>query len=488
VEIVIFHGFRLLKTGFIFAREGVFSLIDPKGKPKLVRLALKVIRLIEKKNADGLPKALTRLGPTYVKTGQFLATRPDIVGATIALNLTGLQDKVPPFSQNVAVALLEEAFNAPISTLYESFSEPVAAASVAQVHKAMYHGREVAVKVLRPKIEERFAKDLSDNYFAARFASLIPALKRLKLVEVVDTLKRSMTIEMDLRLEAAALSEMRQTYANDPEFYVPDVIWNMTTKNILTLEWIDGIKLNDTAALKASHHDLPNLAKIVLQTFLKNALRDGFFHADMHQGNLFVDKQGRLVAIDFGIMGRLGDKERLFLAQILYGFITRDYDLVAEWHFRAGYVPAHHSKKEFSQAIRAIGEPIHSLPADQISMANLLGQLFDVTAIFEMETRSELVLLQKTMVVAEGVARSLDPNFNMWTTAEPIIEDWLKTRLGPVGILKEIRNDLEKGLAFLKEAPEFLTQLKSVKPITQKPSYNLPLWVIAGLLAFLAFK
>src|ERR1700756_4650633 len=246
-------------------------------------------------------------------------------------------------------------------------------------------------------------------------------------------MSRSVAIEMDLRLEAAALSEMAENTGDDPDFRVPKVDWDRTAHNVLTMEWIDGIPLSDQARLQEAHVDMRDLGRKVIQSFLRHALRDGFFHADMHPGNLFLDPQGRLVAVDFGIMGRLGLKERRFLAEILLGFITRDYRRVAEVHFEAGYVPGHHSVENFAQAIRAIGEPIHNRTAEEISMARLLTLLLEVTGLFDMRTRPELILLQKTMVVVEGVARGFDPTLDIWTTAEPVVREWIERNLGPVG-------------------------------------------------------
>ncbi|HRO01527.1 MAG TPA: AarF/UbiB family protein, partial [Nitrobacter sp.] len=313
-----------------------------------------------------------------------------------------------------------------------------AAASIAQVHRGEVERngarKQVAVKVLRPNVATRFRRDLSDFFFVANNAEAHSAeARRLRLVEVINTMSRSVAMEMDLRLEAAALSEMAENTRDDPDFRVPEVDWDRTTHNVLTMEWIDGIALNDHARLAQSKADLPELGRKVIQSFLRHALRDGFFHADMHPGNLFLDSSGRLVAVDFGIMGRLGLKERRFLAEILLGFITRDYRRVAEVHFEAGYVPGHHSVENFAQAIRAIGEPIHNRTAEEISMAKLLTLLLEVTGLFDMQTRPELILLQKTMVVVEGVARSFDPKLDIWTVADPVVREWITENLGPIG-------------------------------------------------------
>ena len=435
------HLFRLARAGFVFAREGVFALADPAALPASARLGLKLARLIERPTAEGasvrLSTALTRLGPTYVKLGQFLATRPDVVGPALARDLESLQDRMAPFPQGEAEAQVAAALGKPLKEIYTSFGPAVAAASIAQVHRAEADGQTVAVKVLRPGIERRFKSDLDTLYFAARSAERHSAeARRLRMIEVVDTLARSVAIEMDLRLEAAAIAEMRDNIKGDPDFRVPTVDWERTARGVLTLAWIDGTPLSNRAALEARGLDLPALGRALMQAFLRHALRDGFFHADMHPGNLFLDSDGRIVAVDFGIMGRLSPKERRFLAEILYGFITRNYYRTAEVHFEAGYVPPHHSVESFAQAIRAIGEPIHGQKAQDISMARLLRLLFDMTEMFDMATRPELLLVQKTMVVVEGVARSLDPHFDLWATSEPILREWIERHLGPAGQLE----------------------------------------------------
>jgi ubiquinone biosynthesis protein len=462
------HLFRLGRAGFVFAREGVLALVDPEPLPAPARLALRIARLAERPSGEGaavrLAAALTRLGPTYVKLGQFLATRPDVVGPVLARDLEQLQDKMAPFPQAEAEAAVAAALGKPLHESYASFGPAVAAASIAQVHQAEVAGEgPVAVKVLRPGIERRLQADLDTLYFAARAAERHSAdARRLRMVEVVDTLARSVAIEMDLRLEAAAIAEMRDNVKGDPDFRVPSLDWDRTARSVLTLEWIDGTPLSDRAALSARGLDLPALGRALMQAFLRHALRDGFFHADMHPGNLFVDAEGRIVAVDFGIMGRLTPKERRFLAEILYGFITRDYRRTAEVHFEAGYVPPHHSVENFAQAIRAIGEPIHNRPAADISMAKLLTLLFEVTGLFDMKTRPELLLLQKTMVVVEGVARSFDPNLDMWATAEPVVREWVERHLGPAGRLEEAAAGAGEVGRFIGAVPGLLGRASSL--------------------------
>jgi ubiquinone biosynthesis protein len=514
------HLVRLARAGYVFAREGVFSMVDPADVPAPARAAHYIAHMIERptssSGAGRLSAALTRLGPTYVKLGQFLATRPDIVGVPIASELESLQDKMPPFPQSEAEAAIEKAFGMPLKQVFASFGAPVAAASIAQVHRAEIETPEghkgVAVKVLRPGVERRFKVDQDAFMFAARTAeNFSPEAQRLRMIETAATLRRSVALEMDLRLEAAALSEMAENTKDDPDFRVPGVDWLRTAKDVLTLEWIEGTHLSNHEGLRAKGFDLPQLGRAVIQSFLRHALRDGFFHADMHPGNLFVDDSGRIVAVDFGIMGRLGPKERRFLAEILFGFITRNYHRTAEVHFEAGYVPSHHSVESFAQAIRAIGEPIHNRTASEISMAKLLMLLFEVTGLFDMRTRPELLLLQKTMVVVEGVARTLDPNLDMWSTAEPVVREWIERNLGPAGRIEDAAGGVAEVGKFIGVVPGLLTRgatlVEQLDAITRDGLVLSPdtissigraearrsrwtaiaLWAIAGLLAYIVY-
>lgn len=458
-----FNILRLARAGIVLAQHGVRFV--PKGMKvplplQLARIVTLPIGILSAPFRIGQPKtkrvshALASLGPSYIKLGQFLATRADVIGPDLAGDLSNLQDRLPPFSDKEARRAIEESLGGKLEDHFTDFGPPVAAASIAQVHKASVmrevggpdavskmQRRDVAVKILRPDVERRFRHDLDSYYFAAavveRFSE--PA-RRLKPIAIVDTLKRTTELEMDLRLEAAAISEMADNIATDEEpFRVPTVDWLRTNKRVLTLQWIDGTPISDHETLKAKGFDLRALGMTVLRTFLKHAMRDGFFHADMHQGNLLVDDAGEIVAVDFGIMGRLGPTERRFLAEILHGLITRDYTRTAKIHFEAGYVPPHHDVEVFAQAMRAIGEPIHGRTADEISMADLLGQLFAYTEVFDMETRPELIMLQKSMVIVEGVARSLDPELNLWTAAEPVAREWMESNLGAAGALREAR-------------------------------------------------
>jgi ubiquinone biosynthesis protein len=465
---------RLTRAGVVIAWSGARVLPDELRLPPPLALFGRMTAPLRKEKANGtghevanearLSTALTSLGPSYIKLGQFLATRDDIIGRELAADLSTLQDRLPPFSQDEARKAVEDALEAPIDTLFAEFGPPVAAASIAQVHKSSVREpggalTPVAVKVLRPGIEQRFNKDLDSYFFAARMIERFhPPSRRLRPQAVVETLAKSVAIEMDLRMEAAAISEMAENSRNDEGFRVPNVDWSRSARRVLTLEWIDGVPIADHETLRAQGHDLKALGARLMRTFLRHAMRDGFFHADLHPGNLFIDDQGRIVAVDFGIMGRLGLKERHFLAEILHGFITRNYRRVAEVHFEAGYVPRRHSVEQFAQALRAIGEPIMDRPANEISMAQLLGQLFQYTEVFDMQTRPELLLLQKTMVVVEGVGRSLDPALNMWVVAEPVVKDWMQSQFGPEAQFEAAAEGAVSVGKFVTDIPKLLGQ------------------------------
>ncbi len=382
------------------------------------------------------------------------------MGNQLALDLELLQDRMEAFPTIEAKAAIETSLGRPLDDLFVDFSEPIAAASVAQVHKATLKddpAKTVAVKVIRPGVRKRFLRDLELFYFAARLQErFIPAARRLRPVSVVDILAQSARLEMDLRLEAAAFSEMHQNTKEDEGFRVPQVFWTHTGRNVVTMDWVEGVKLTKVLELEQLGLDKKKIAATLVQSFLRHTLRDGFFHADMHPGNLFVDSEGIIVAVDLGIAGRLNKKERLVLAEILYGFIFGDYMRVAQVHFDAGYVPVHHDVASFAQAIRAIGEPIHGQSAATLSMAKLLTLLFEVTELFDMKTQPQLLLLQKTMVVVEGVARKLDPQFNMWETSKPVVSQWIAQKLGPVGKLHDVKDGLNALARLAGNVPEFV--------------------------------
>lgn len=455
---------RLARAGYVLAREGAFSLAEGQPIPPSARLLVGLARLIEKRDVrktgrvTRLANALTRLGPVYVKLGQVLATRRDVIGFEVASDLATLQDALPPFDAKLVPGLLAEALG-PNADRLTDISPPLAAASIAQVHKAVLQTpsgpKTVAIKLLRPGIKERFASDLDGLYALAGVAErFLPSAKRFNGRMVVDALARSAQLEMDLRMEAAAISELGENLKDDTGFEVPDVYWEQTGRSVLTTSWIEAIPVRDTDRLDAAGIDRPKLALTLIRSFLLQAIRDGYFHADMHPGNLFADPAtGGIIAVDFGIMGRIGKREQRFLAEILYGFITRDYRRVAERHIDIGYVPDTHTIDDFAQAIRAIGEPLVGRGADEISMARVLAQLIEVTELFDMRARPELVLLQKNMVLVEGTARILDPQFNMWTAAEPVVTQWVTRAIGPQGKLDLAREAVEEAVDLVKRVP-----------------------------------
>jgi len=388
------------------------------------------------------PRALSALGPAYIKFGQVLSTRPDVVGDELANQLRVLQDKLPPFPTDAAKAQIEAELGLPVDQVFSEFSAPVAAASIAQVHKARLAetGETVAVKVLRPGIERAFRRDVDAFWLAADVIEFLsPASRRLRPRDVIAHFEGVVMGELDFRLESASASEFAANTANDAGFSLPEVVWGLSGRRVMTMSWAEGVPLGDNAAIDAAGHDRVALSERVLQLFLNHALRDGFFHADMHQGNLKVAPNGDIIAYDFGIMGHIDEYTRRVYAEILYGFIRRDYRRVAEVHFEAGYVPADRDVDEFARALRAVGEPIFGMDATRISMARLLSYLFDVTERFGMETRTELILLQRTMVVVEGVARSLNPRMNIWSVAHPVVEQYIKTSIGPRAVLRDLQ-------------------------------------------------
>jgi ubiquinone biosynthesis protein len=498
---------RLLRIAWILARyDALFLLEAIHAAPAVTAFA----RLAPRRRGLGRPgqrlaQALQRLGPSFIKFGQTLSTRSDLLGEEIARDLSELQDRLPPFSGAKARAIIEAELGRPIDELFSHFDDkPVAAASIAQVHFAVTtEGREVAVKVLRPGIEDAFARDLDLFYWVAEMAErTLPAWRRLRPVEVVRTVADSVAIEMDLRFEAAAASELRTNFAGETGFRVPAVDWSRTAQRVLTLERISGIRIDRRDALIEAGHDPEAIAAAAAQAVFNQVFRDGFFHADLHPGNLFVDADGAIVAVDFGIMGRLDTDTRRYLAEMLLGFLTGDYERVAAVHFEAGYVPAGKSKDSFIQACRSIGEPILGRPLNEISIAQLLAQLFRITETFEMETQPQLLLLQKTMLIAEGLGRTLMPEGNIWQLAQPLIEEWVRDNLGPEARARAAVRDL---FGILHRLPQLVENaddaLRAIaegraasgpEPAPRPPTApawpraaTAALWVIAGLLAAL---
>lgn len=437
----VVHIMHLLRVGATLQRTGALHVIlCALDVPPFVRQVLYTIGVpflwLGQKGDVGLPpltRGLTVLGPAYIKFGQLLSTRLDIIGHALGQQLILLQDKIPAFPESTACAMIAAELKCPVHKVFTKIGPAVAAASVAQVHQTylVETGEKVAVKILRPGIEQQFARDIQAFYFAASMIErFVPKTRRLRLRDVVRHFEGVVTKEMDLRIEIAAAAEFADTTKQDQGFVVPRVYWQHSGRRILTFAWMDGTPLNDLVAVKQSGHNMVALGDRILQLFLRHALRDGYFHADMHQGNLKVAANGDIIALDFGIMGRIDEYTRRVYAEILMGFIRRDYRRVAELHFEAGYVPADRDVDAFAQALRSIGDPIFGMDASRISMARLMVYLFDVTERFGMQTRTELILLQRTMVVVEGVARTLNPNVNIWETAEPVISDYIRSHLG----------------------------------------------------------
>jgi len=426
---------------------------------------------------ERLCKSIEKMGTTFIKLGQFLATRPDIIGEELSKQLEKLQDKLPPFSTDQAKQILNKSLG---DNLYKSIiniSEPVAAASVAQVHKGQINDdgtiKDVAIKILRPDIKKIFNEEIDALMLLAYCVeNIIKKTKRLKLVEVAFLLKEITNHEMDLRFEAAAANEFSENTKNDVGFYVPNIYWNYTSEEVLTLDWVEGLSIREKEILESNKINTKNIASDIIQHFLRHAVRDGFFHADMHQGNLFINKSGQIVAIDFGIMGRIDKINRRYLAEILYGFIQRDYKKVAEVHIMAGLVHQNVQVEELAQALRAIGEPIFGQTVKDISGGKLLKQLFDITEKFNMQTQPQLLLLQKTMVVVEGVARQLNPNTNIWETSKPVLEKWLKETKDPISNFTDTLKDSAEVLKRLPELPKIMD--KANQALTFMASGQIP--------------
>ncbi len=435
---------------------------------------------------ERLVAALTELGPAFIKLGQMLSTRSDLLGEEVASDLSRLQDRLAPFPGTEARATIEAELRQPVAALFESFDDrPVSAASIAQVHYATVRPlpeeiggeapdemaddvdsaagpalREVAVKVLRPGIEAAFARDLDLLQWIAEWVEATqPRLRRLKPMEVVATFAATVRTEMDLRLEAAAASELAGNFADDPTYLVPEIDWRRTARRVMTQERLTGIPMDDREAMQAAGLDIDEVLARAAAIFFRQVFRDGYFHGDQHPGNMFVDEDGNIGAVDFGIMGRLDRKNRYYLADMLLAFLERDYPRIAQVHFDAGFVPAHHSMEDFAQACRSIGEPIFGRPLHQISFARLLGQLFRITEQFDMETQPQLLLLQKNMLMAEGVSRRLNPRLNIWVLAQPLIAEWMRENRGPEARVKDLAKELGR---VAERLPQTLADLEKV--------------------------
>jgi ubiquinone biosynthesis protein len=460
------HLFRLLKWGRILARHGALTGIERDlNTPKPVRRLARIARFGAR--VPAVPRyadAFQAIGPAAIKLGQTLATRPDLVGDEAANDLLRLQDALPPVPFHIVRDQMRATFGKPLESLFTEIKEvPIGAASIAQVHRATTtQGAQVAVKTLRPGIEAEFARAIDTyEWAAAQVEAMGGEASRLRPRLVIETFKRWTARELDLRREAASASELAENMTAEPAYHVPAIDWQRTTGKVLTLEWLDGIKLSDRDALIAAGHDTHALAETLIRAFLRQAISDGFFHADMHQGNLFALPDGRIAAIDFGIMGRIDRRARVWLAEILYGLITGNYKRVAEIHFEAGYVPAHHNVAEFATALRAVGEPMRGMPVKEMSVGSMLDGLFNITRDFDMQTQPHLLLLQKTMVMVEGVARSLDPDINLWESAAPFVREWIRTELGPEA---KIADRIVEDLRTLSRLPRLIRNIERHYP------------------------
>ena len=477
----------LFKLGRKVAKSDILNIISKFQEPPwMIKVLFKVLsfsffqkKFVESKKDEGerLSSSLESMGTTFIKLGQFLATRPDIIGEELSKKLENLQDKLPPFSLNQAKQIIKKDLGETTYNSIINLSEPVAAASIAQVHKAQINDngtiKDVAIKILRPNIKKLFNEEIDAMMLFAFFIeSFVKKTKRLKLIEVVFLLKEITNLEMDLRFEAAAANEYAENTKNDIGFKVPQIYWNFTSENVMTLDWIDGISIRETEELKKRKLNTEKIAEDIIQNFLRHAVRDGFFHADMHQGNIFIDNNGEIVPIDFGIMGRLDKTSKRFLAEILFGFIQRDYRKVAEVHLLAGLVPKNVPIDDLAQALRSIGEPIFGQAVKDISGGKLLKQLFDVTEKFNMQTQPQLLMLQKTMVVVEGVARKLNPNTNIWTTSKPVLENWLRETKDPLTTINETLQNTSEVIKRLPEFPEIMD--KANQALTYLASGQIP--------------
>ncbi len=443
------------------------------------------------KDAGGaLADALLRLGPGFVKFGQALSTRADLIGPEMSLSLSQLQDRLPAFPARIARRLVESETGKPLDATFTEFTDtPVAAASIAQVHAAtLIDGRRVAVKLLRPQIDQRMR---SDTMLFFALASILewaaPGLRRLKLVTAVQQFVEISDVELDLRMEAAAAGRLAENLRDDAGIYVPWVDLERSTSRMLVIEWIDGIRIDDVPALEAAGHNIADLTEAAARSFFNQVFRDGFFHADMHPGNIFVAADSRLVPIDFGIMGFLDFADRLFLARLLMAMLDRDYDMVAKLHADAGMLGDDVSLPHFAQAVRAVADPVMGKSLGEVSLGTVLGQILQLSTRFSIEVQPQFNLLQKTMMMAEGVARQLNPQADMWDLSRPLASDWMRDQ---AGLAKRAETFIEDALLVASRLPRLLKELED--SAGQKPTSSrnhLPVFIslLALALAILSF-
>jgi ubiquinone biosynthesis protein len=461
---------RIFWVGFCFGL-GEFALAaDPAGRlPRAVRAAL-AFRRFEEPRAVRLRRALETLGPIFVKFGQVLSTRRDLLAPDIADELAKLQDQVPPFASELAVAEIERAFRKPIGAVYAAFERtPIASASVAQVHLArLPDGTEVAVKVLRPDMRPVIARDLELLDAGALLVErLWPEGRRLRPREVVREFAKHLDDELDLMREAANASQLRRNFLNSPLLIVPEVHWDWCTTSVMTMERMHGIPISQVETLRAAGHDIPRLARYGVEIFFTQVFRDAFFHADMHPGNILVAADGRYIALDFGIMASLSDADRDYLARNFLGFFQRDYKRVAQAHVDAGWVPAGTRVDEFEAAIRTVCEPIFDRPFAEISFGQVLLRLFATARRFNYEVQPQLVMLQKTLLNIEGLGRQLYPELDLWTTAKPFLERWMETQVGWRGLARNIEREAPLWANLLPALPRLAHRLLATDPAAE---------------------
>ncbi|WP_250461770.1 ubiquinone biosynthesis regulatory protein kinase UbiB [Microbulbifer litoralis] len=433
----------------VFLRYRLDSLVPAERRPLWLRgllLPLKILPQPKMGRGERLRRALEKLGPIFVKFGQLLSTRPDLLPPDMVRELDRLQDNVPPFPSDDCIALVERALGAPVDELFAEFSrEPLASASVAQVHTARLHGGEsVVVKVLRPGIDKVIEQDLRLLQVLARWvARFVPDGRRLRPVEVVDDYRHTIEGELDLVREGANATQLKRNFANSPLLYIPEVYWDFTRENVLVLERIDGIPVTDIAQLKAQGTDMKRLAERGVEIFFKQVFQHNFFHADMHPGNIFVSRKHpqrpQYIAVDTAIVGSLSREDQYYLARNLLAMFRRDYRMVAELHVQSGWVRRDTPVNTFEAAIRAVCEPIFEKPLGEISFARVLISLFQTARRFDMAVQPQLVLLQKTLLNIEGLGRQLYPQLDLWKTAHPFLEGWMRDRIHPKTIWAEIQ-------------------------------------------------
>lgn len=478
---------RLARIVTVGIRYRLDELLDPAPLPFPLRCLLYPWRILPRSQRDRgerLRLALEALGPIFIKFGQLLSTRPDLIPADIARQLSLLQDQVAPFPSEQAVALIEQALGQPVEELFSEFSrQPMASASIAQVHPArLPNGRAVVVKVVRPGIDRIVSQDLALLTTLARWAErYLPNGHRLRPVEVVADYRQTILDELDLQHEGANTSQLRRNFLHSEALYIPEVFWDYSRRNVLVVERIHGIPVTDVPALKAAGIHLPTLAELGVEIFFTQVFRDRFFHADMHPGNIFVNPERRsppqYIGIDCAIIGTLSEFDQYYLARNLLAMFRRNYREVAELHVESGWVPPSTRVSDFEAAIRTVCEPIFEKPLGEISFAHVLIQLFQTAQRFDMEVQPSLVLLQKTLLNVEGLGRELYPDLDLWNTARPLLERWLWERYSPASLARRVTRQLPGWLEQLPRVPDKIIAALDT-PIQQLPALQLEL---AGL-------